>query len=329
MTSENRWFRSEEQELRLLQVQSTTIASSPLRQKRSVHDLDTSSSDDNLETMDENNEVELTPKEVMAFLRRIDRNVENLATNMAEIRGEIHELKVEKDNLKQAVDELRSENEFLHSKIGELETKIDIALKQSHHNSQYSRRNNLRFFGVKENAGENVFATIVDLVKNKLNVTDFSMMEIDAAHRLGVQDSKQQNPKPRAIIVRFVRRTMRDKIIKNRKLLAKTRMSITEDLTKQNAQLMYAAKNHDAVESVWSSEGRIMICVKGSKKITAIKSIGHLNSNAQAWLSWVNPKPAESRRSDHDATPENGNQQTNGTGETPMQVQSVETATSK
>ena len=297
----DRWFRSEEEENRLLQVQS-----SQYRQKRSVGelDLDTSSSLDDSSTLDNTmsgneEERELSPREVMNFLRRIDGNIEKLTTTVDEVRGEIHTVRVENDKLKQVVDELKSENEFLHTKVNELEYKIDLALKQSHHNHQYSRRNNLRFFGVKELEGENFFNTITDIVQNKLHIKDFSTNEIDAAHRLGVKDSNQRDPKPRAIIVRCVRRTMRDRIIKSRKTLAKSRMSITEDLTKENMQLMNAAKKHEAVESAWSSEGRVMVCMKESKKITSIKSMQHLNQNAQVWIRWVKPKNKDGEKKDN------------------------------
>ena len=320
MQRQFRWFDTEDSEIRLLQTRGATSANqSPYRQKRSVTLLESSPSsvssleleqDITVETMADgvdNNEEEFSLKQIGAYLKKIDKNVEKLTTSLDEVRSEIHDLHVENDSLKQSVEELKSENEYLHTKINQLEFQVNLIGKQSHHNAQYSRRNNLRFFGIREVEGENVYDRIVDIVKSKLYINDFSHSEIDVAHRVGYPDNDNpDDPKPRAIIVRFVRRTMRDRVIRSRKALAKSRMSITEDLTKQNLQLLNNAKKHDAVESAWSSEGRIMVCIKQSQKITAIKSMSHLNEKANEWRRWVNPKPkvkqadGEKKDDDHD-----------------------------
>ena len=306
MQRQFRWFDTEDSEIRLLES-ATPASESPYRQKRSVTVLESSpsSSVSSVESDQDSktktitmadgvniNDENISLKEIVTYLQKIDRNVEKLTTSVAEVKGEIHDIRVENDKLKQNVEELKSENEYLHDKIHQLEFQVNLIAKQCHHNAQYSRRNNLRFFGIREVDGENVFDRIVDIVKSKLYINDFSHSEIDAAHRVGFPDkANPDDPKPRAIIVRFVRRTMRDRVIRSRKALAKSRMSITEDHTKQNLQLLNDAKKHVAVESAWSSEGRIMICIKESHKIVSIKSMSHLMEKVDEWKRWVNPKP--------------------------------------
>ena len=146
-------------------------------------------------------------------------------------------------------------------------------------------------YGVKEVKGENVIASVTNIINTKLGLKDFKAHEIDVAHRLGPYDNSPEDPKPRAIIIRFVRRVVRDHVIKNRKKLAGTRMSIQDDLTKQNLQLLNRVKQHPIVSSAWAQDGRIMIAVKDSGKITQVNSMAHLEENRLTWINWVKPKP--------------------------------------
>ena len=271
------------------------LKSSSLRTKRSVQWLDSSSSES--ENMD-NNEENISMTMLFAELKKINSTLLTMNESINEVKGEIHTLKVENDNRKKEIDELRSENEFLHTKLRELETRVSIALERSSHNAQYSRRNNIRIYGVKEAKGENVIATVTNLINTKLGLKDFKSYEIDVAHRLGVYDNSPIDPKPRAIIVRFVRRIVRDIVIKNRRKLAGTRMSIQDDLTKQNLQLLKQVKQHPIVNSAWAQDGRIMICVKESGKVTQVQSMAHLEENRIEWRNWVNPRPKESPAAD-------------------------------
>lgn len=290
-----RWFSTEGEEIRLLETKTSAAQS----KKRSVQDiLDSSDSSDNSETMAEGEEREPTLREVLSAIQKMDAEVKNISTTVGELKGEIHLLHLENDNVKKELDEIRSENEYLHSKIRELETKIDLVSKQSSHNAQYSRRNNLRIFGVKEATNENVIQVVTNLVKTKLKIQDFTANDIDAAHRVGDFD-KGDDPKPRGIIVRFVRRIMRDRIIKARKALAGSRMAITDDLTKANMQLLAQVKAHKDVESAWPQDCRILVCMKKSKKIATVTSVAHLNENAEKWSNWKKKIPISQQASSH------------------------------
>ena len=278
-----RWFSTEEHERRLLKSRSP----SPYRRKRTVSELQDTTFDEELTMAGKDSSEEMpTLKDLMRVVTKISNDVESVQVTMSELKGEIHLLHMEKETMKREIEELRSQNDFLHNKVDLMETKLNRALEQSHHNSQYSRRNNLRFFGVKETKEENVLAIITDIIVNKLKIVDFTPNEIDAAHRVGPYSDPDSDPKPRGIIVRFVRRIMRDRIVKNRKVLAGTRMAITEDLTKQNTQLLKAVAAHDKVEKAWPQDGRVMVCITNSKKIASVSSMADLNANVDKWSRW-------------------------------------------
>ena len=282
-----RWFSTELEEQTLLDQRTK----SSHRQKRLVHCLDSSSSDNEIMGDESETSQQGSMNLVLAELRKINENLTVMNDSINEVKGEIHSLKDENDRRKNEIEELRNENEYLHTKITQLENRVSIALEQSSHNAQYSRRNNIRMYGIKEAKGENVIASVTSIIINNLGLKDFRPQEIDVAHRLGPYDNSPVDPKPRAIIVRFVRRVVRDQVIKNRKKLAGSRMSIQDDLTKQNMQLLNKVKQHSIVNSAWAQDGRIMISVKDSGKITQVNSLSHLEENRIAWINWVKPKP--------------------------------------
>ena len=74
--------------------------------------------------------------------------------------------------------------------------------------------------------------------------------------------------KPNPIIVRFKFRGKRDQIIKQRSNLKKkkSKISISEDLTKYNMNVSNVAYKHPATESTWSVSGKIFCKLKSGTK---------------------------------------------------------------
>ena len=79
--------------------------------------------------------------------------------------------------------------------------------------------------------------------------------DIDISHRLGPFESDRKRP----IVVKFVRRHVKNAIMKNSKLLKGTVIYINEDLTKLNRKVLTAIrkKSMDTVEKAWSFNGKL------------------------------------------------------------------------
>ena len=92
----------------------------------------------------------------------------------------------------------------------------------------------------------------MDILVNKLNVP-VSDNVIEVAHRAGQVNSD----KPRSIIVRFHRRDTKYNVMKLRKHLRGTGVSISEDLTKRNLVMMNDLKHHPRIEDTWAWNGKI------------------------------------------------------------------------
>lgn len=76
----------------------------------------------------------------------------------------------------------------------------NINIRRDHDRlEQYTRRSNIRLFGLEEKAGEDVNKLVTNVVKEKLRL-DLPDDAIECAHRVGKQGNN-----PRAIIVKFAR----------------------------------------------------------------------------------------------------------------------------
>jgi exosome complex exonuclease DIS3/RRP44 len=148
---------------------------------------------------------------------------------------------------------LTSENERLTKRLEAVEAKCDAL-------EQYGRRNCLRVVGVPE--GPSATSTDEYIVKLCADIgVPVGVKDIDRSHRIG----KPGNPKPRAIIVKFVSYRARNLVFKSRSKLKNCGYKdifINEDLTKSRSALLYKARiltKNGKIQGAWSSDGSILI----------------------------------------------------------------------
>ena len=102
----------------------------------------------------------------------------------------------------------------------------------------------------------------MNLVKSKLQV-GINKDDISACHRLPLGKKKDQ---PRPILVRFRNRFIKDEVIRSRKKLKGQRVSVTDDITKDNINLMEQARKSGFFESVWFYNGKVHAVKKRDAK---------------------------------------------------------------
>lgn len=171
-----------------------------------------------------------------------------------------------------------------------LELRDTVHKLQVSHNrlEQYSRRSNLRIRGLQIPKGADCREKVVNFINDNVKTTDGQSLritanDIDAAHPLPSRPKKtaaETIPKaadeatartaaqtdPDVVIVRFHERDTRDAIIRARRSLKGSAMTIQEDLTRANAALLYRLSKVQAITSAWSWEGKIYGLVNGIKK---------------------------------------------------------------
>ena len=128
-----------------------------------------------------------------------------------------------------------------------LKKMIHETMREVNDLEQYGRRYNIRIFGldIKENCMENV----VTFIRDNLSM-DLSLSDVENAHPLPYKTGS--GPSKPSVIVRLRSRGTRDEILQRRKILKGTGVSISEDLTKNNIQLMNRLRADERVDSTWS-----------------------------------------------------------------------------
>nr|XP_022902362.1 uncharacterized protein LOC111415085 [Onthophagus taurus] len=152
-----------------------------------------------------------------SFIEIISKNVVSLVED--QLKGTFAHYEEQIKNYKEQLAVLRAENEGM---------KKDYVIKLDAH-EQYSRRNNVRIFGISEKEKENVEEIVTDILTKKI---EYLMPEnaIECYHRVG-----KKTARPRAIIVKFLSRKYKDEVVRWRSKLKGTKINIKEDLTQIRA----------------------------------------------------------------------------------------------
>lgn len=127
----------------------------------------------------------------------------------------------------------------LEDQLAAIEEKLEVLQETSNDNEQYSRRYNIRIYGVdqpafdEENednvalqANENCAKTVIDLCTQELGIM-VERNEIDRAHRIGRPNQDGQ----RALIVKFHGHESKRKVMRAKWRLKGKKVFINEDLT--------------------------------------------------------------------------------------------------
>lgn len=128
---------------------------------------------------------------------------------------------------------------------------------------QYTRRHNIRILGLA-NQNDDYKECVVDFLKSKLKIQNIDKTDLEAAHPLPKRNkesstdngSQSVRTKP-AVIVSFHSRDLRDRVIRQRRLLKGRNQTIIEDLTMLNVQTLNRARNSPEIVKTWTWNGRI------------------------------------------------------------------------
>ena len=272
-----------------------------------------SSASQSSSTIDSHDRVNTTQDNETSLLNRIDGVVQRAVEKaMEKERSRIH------DEFEKCEQKLR---DLIDQKLGclhDLEVSVDKKIRQLHdfqksidsdrekvsevtrdlHDlQQYSRRNNIRIFGIPEKPEEDTDALVCG-VAEKIGA-HITTRDIDRSHRVGrrtpqpTNDTSRDNsyaavagsPKdnsPRPIIVKLISYKSKLAFIRNRRLLKGSGVVVAEDLTKMNAKLLSDTFHHEKVCSAWSTDGRIFATIKTTngremrKLITSHKTLSNL-----------------------------------------------------
>ena len=154
----------------------------------------------------------------------------------------------------QTVECVRKEMETLRTQVQSQNFELDRL-------QQYSRRDNIRVYGIAEatDENENTNSVIVKVAKDM--GVDISEHDLSVNHRLG----RKAGTKPRPIIAKFVRRDTKTAIMRRKKNMrgqsGYISVFVNDDLTTLRSKLVYELKRDKTIKRVWTIDGRIM-CIQ-------------------------------------------------------------------
>lgn len=167
-------------------------------------------------------------------------------------------------DLNEKFDKMNTDFQNLKSKTEKNTTDILDINKKLDDLEQYSRRNNLRFFGIPESNNEDTAQLITQLLSTKLNIS-IKIEDIERTYRVG--QIKQGNI--RAILVKFVSYNIKAEVYKKKNNLKGTRITIREDITAERMKILNLVLGKYERKNVWTQDGRIKWFING-KTHTAI-----------------------------------------------------------
>jgi hypothetical protein len=213
-------------------------------------------------------EALLSSEEIMSVL--VDGVFNQLRTKLLdEIKQEVYQsVRLDSHTNSSNIKHLEKTVQDLEHKKEELEVKLDDL-------EQYSRRNCLLVHGIPERIKEKTTPICVKILNEKLKLS-LDAEDFDRTHRIG-KPKTEEDAKPRPIIMKFVSYAQRAEVYGTKKDLKGSGVTITESLTSRRMEILHAANNSDATQTVWSLDGRIM-CLNNNGKRVFLRDVSDVDN---------------------------------------------------
>ena len=174
-------------------------------------------------------------EDIKEFKEVATNRLEELEKSTQFTSSKHEELTHEQSTMQQYLNAISNENEALKRQVKTLQVQIEDQ-------QQYSRRNCILIHGIPENEPEDSDKLVMDVFTDRLGIM-LEIQDIVRSHRLGpsvrvlAPRTDQDTVKVRPIIVKFVSYRVRQLVMKRRRNLKGSKMSITECLIKSRQSL--------------------------------------------------------------------------------------------
>ena len=171
--------------------------------------------------------------ELRESVERINLTVKSLQQDCVRVEQDLRKVSTTTNNPEQSVESLNKDVQEDEAKMGEIITKNKEEPKILHLQlldyQVYQRRENLRFYGIREDREEDTKEVLYNFLENNLGISN--ARKIQRVHRTG---RRPNNSKPRGIMARFLRYSDREDIFARRSTLSReSDFGIGPDLPKQ------------------------------------------------------------------------------------------------
>lgn len=145
--------------------------------------------------------------------------------------------------------------------LGALKTQLELLVVGLDRHEMASRAKVLLFHGLKDEENTKLPSSVMNIVRDKLKVTSIVVTDIVSCHFLGTDTSR-----PRSVLVRFGRRTLRNEVWHSKTKLKGTGITVSEFLTKPRHEVFMNARKHFGMKRCWTSDGKIVVQVTDKQR---------------------------------------------------------------
>ena len=208
-----------------------------LRHDGSLSDSELCESDEVLSILNMAGEVIPKLEQVLEKLENLERYVKAVDEKVSNLQAKVDCFEAFKNKTEKKIKELEdgldfanTERESFKEKFDKLKCEINQLRDEKLYMEVYQRRENLRFFGIKEEADteEDAREVLVGFLKTELGMENADQIEFQRVHRVGKRVSS--SGKPRQIIARFLKYPQREEVMSNARKLKGKNFGISPDL---------------------------------------------------------------------------------------------------
>lgn len=198
-----------------------------------------------------------TVSELKSFLRdefdalekKITREVKELEERF---QSKVFSLEQKNIELEASLEQMNSENRQMKMEMECIKGQLQDVKNHAIANEQYSRKNNVKVFGIPEERGETCSEKVRSLVKEQLGI-NLTAEQVVVAHRV------RSFTKPQPIIVRFSDHMTKITVLRSRKKLKGSKISIGEDMCRDLMTVYNRVKTDPRVSSAWMWDGKVFV----------------------------------------------------------------------
>ena len=210
-----------------------------LRHDASLSDSELCESDEVLSILNMAGEVIPKLEQVLEKLENLERYVKAVDEKVSNLQEKVDCFEAFKNKTEKKIKELEdgldfanTERESFKEKFDKLKCEINQLRDEKLYMEVYQRRENLRFFGIKEEADkEDAREVLVGFLKTELGMENADQIEFQRVHRVGKRVSS--SGKPRQIIARFLKYPQREEVMSNARKLKGKNFGISPDLSSE------------------------------------------------------------------------------------------------
>lgn len=163
---------------------------------------------------DSKNDVLEEIKKMNATLQIVAKDVNTIKGTTKELKDAVEDIKVRLGEAEQRISDIEDASALTEAKVNKCEDRLEVLWSRVEDLENRSRRNNVRIIGLKEGVEEpgKVDQYVTEILDKAFELSG-SEFEIERAHRTPVPMPGPNEP-PRAILVRFLRSSAREKVLR-------------------------------------------------------------------------------------------------------------------